>query len=152
MKNTQVNPIFSWDEETGIASCILYNKANNKTYLGIAQCHTDDFDMMNEKTGCNIAFLRAKIKAFQSYKNDELTPALSALKQLYFSMNRSKKFNPNSYETKMLLNQIKIKEEDISEVKSIINNLKKDLKDMIDEKESFYQKVRKNRKKGDIID
>ena len=52
MKNTQVNPIFSWDEETGIASCILYNKANNKTYLGIAQCHTDDFDMMNEKTGC----------------------------------------------------------------------------------------------------
>ena len=74
MKNTQVNPIFSWDEETGIASCILYNKANNKTYLGIAQCHTDDFDMMNEKTGCNIAFLRAKIKAFQSYKNDELTP------------------------------------------------------------------------------
>ena len=67
-------------------------------------------------------------------------------------MNRSKKFNPNSYETKMLLNQIKIKEEDISEVKSIISNLKKDLKDMIDEKEDFYQKVRKNRKKGDIID
>ena len=49
---------------------IYYNKANNKTYVGIAQCHTDDFDMMNEKTGCNIAFLRAKIKAFQSYKND----------------------------------------------------------------------------------
>ena len=33
-------PIFSWDEETGIASCILTD--GEKVYTGIAQCHDGD--------------------------------------------------------------------------------------------------------------
>ena len=54
MKN---EPIFSWNEETGTASCIL--GSNEKIYTGFAQCHPDDADMKGEKTGCEIAFRRA---------------------------------------------------------------------------------------------
>lgn len=69
-------PIFEWDEESGLASCILTD--GQHYYTGIAQCHYDDADMKSEKTGCEIAFRRAKIHAMQDYKN-ELKIKLSAL-------------------------------------------------------------------------
>lgn len=57
--------------------------------------------MMSEKTGCEIAFRRAKIEVLKSYR-DELKIKLEALRQLYYSMNQSNKFNEKSYENKML--------------------------------------------------
>ena len=96
MKN---EPIFSWDENTGLASCILSDGKN--VYTGIAQCHPEDMDMMSEKTGCEIAFKRAKIEALRAYR-DELKIQYKTLKQLYHSMNMSYRFNENSYVNKML--------------------------------------------------
>ena len=40
--------MFEWDEELGLASCIITDKEN--TFYGQAHCHDDDLDMMNEKT------------------------------------------------------------------------------------------------------
>ena len=78
-------PIFNWDEETGVASCILSD--GEKVYTGFAQCHPDDEDMKGQKTGCEIAFRRAKINALRGYR-DELKTQLKALNQLFYSINK----------------------------------------------------------------
>ena len=96
-------PIFHWDEETGVSSCILSD--GERVYTGFAHCHPNDEDMKGEKTGCEIALRRAKIAALRGYR-DELKIRLSALNQYYHSMNMSHRFNEKSYENKMLQRQI----------------------------------------------
>ena len=97
MKNT---PYIEWDDENKVAICVLYYK--NKVFYGMATCHPDDMDFANEYTGEHIAYLRAMIEALNWERDCEIKPALAALKQVYYSMNHSKKYNPKSYEAKML--------------------------------------------------
>ena len=97
-------PEYTWDEEQGIASCTLHY--NNQEFIGMAICHPDDRDMQSKLTGQNIAEFRALIQAWRYKRDCELRPQLKALNQLYYSMNRSKYFDPTSYEAKMLYRQI----------------------------------------------
>lgn len=53
-------PEFTWDEETGIAICIITDD-KQRTFIGEATCHPDDTDMRSERTGCELAFRRAKL-------------------------------------------------------------------------------------------
>ena len=110
-------PIFNWDEETGISSCILSD--GEKIYTGFAQCHPDDSDMKGQKTGCEIAFRRARINALRGYR-DELKIQLKVLNQLYYSMNISYRFNEKSYENKMLQRQIRQINFDLATAKEMI--------------------------------
>lgn len=139
----QREPYFDWDAEQGIATCILDDGKN--TFIGMAQCHEDDFDFKSEKTGCEIAERRAFIKALQYHRNNELKPGLDALKQLYYSMKHSKRFNEKSYEARKLFRQIQIKEDDIATVNGLISMERDSLKKLIDDKDKFYQQVRANR-------
>ena len=139
MKN---KPIFNWDEEAGIASCILSD--GEKVYTGFAQCHPDDEDMKGQKTGCEIAFRRARISALRGYR-DELKIRLAALKQLYYSMNISHRFNEKSYENKMLQRQIRMTDFDLTTTKEMIATEEKNLRAYIKEKDEFYNKTRKRR-------
>ena len=141
-------PIYRWNDEMGIATCTLIDNMNNKTYIGKAVCHPDDRDFMTDKAGLTIASSRATIKALQSYKNDELKPGLKALNQLYYSIKHSKHFNANSYEARALKRQIKMKEADIKVVNEKIKEERDFLKKYIDDKENFYQAIRKNRTKN----
>lgn len=138
-------PVFFWDEETGFAKCILTD--GTKTYTGSAKCHEDDMDMESEKTGCEIAFRRAKISALRGYR-DELKSNLKSLNQLYYSMNKSKYFNEKSYENKMLQRQINIYKNDLNVIKETIEIEYKDLINYISNKDKFYNKIRINRKKA----
>jgi hypothetical protein len=138
-------PIFDWDKETGIASCILTD--GEREYYGEAICHDDDLDMMNEKTGCEIAFRRASIKALREKKRD-LKLQLSALNQLYYSMKHSKNFNPKSYENKMLQRQIQMINFDLTTIKEILAGEEQRLIEYIKEKDKFYQHIRRNRAKS----
>lgn len=70
---------------------------------------------------------------------------MELLNQLYYSMNRSKYFNPKSYENKMLQRQIRQKQDDISYVNDSIKNAKDELNYIIKEKDKFYQSIRKHR-------
>lgn len=144
MKN---EPIFNWDEEAGISSCIVSD--GEKVYTGFAQCHPDDEDMKGQKTGCEIAFRRARINALRGYR-DELRIQLKALNQLYYSMNRSTKFNEKSYENKMLQRQIRQINFDLDTVKDMIATEQKNLCSYIKEKDEFYKKTRMRRKKANI--
>lgn len=144
MKN---EPIFNWDEETSVASCILSD--GNKVFTGFAQCHPDDIDMSSEKTGCEIALRRAKINALRGYR-DELKTKLSALNQLYYSMNASKRFNEKSYENKMLQRQIRQINFDLATTKEMIAGEKLSLRAYIKSKDVFYTQTRKRRQKANI--
>ena len=140
-------PIFDWDEETGISSCIVSD--GEKVYTGFAQCHPDDEDMKGQKTGCEIAFRRARINALRGYR-DELKIQLKALNQLYYSMNRSAKFNKKSYENRMLQRQIRMINFDLATTKEMIATEQENLRTYIKEKDEFYKKTRMRRKKANI--
>lgn len=135
-------PIFEWDSENGIASCIL--TIGNNTFYGTAKCHKMDLDMMSEKTGCDIAYRRAVIKYYQHVKAI-LKERLFALNQLYYAMKDSKKFNEKSYENRSLQKQIRFTKSDLDTIKEMIANEKQSLKTFIDKKAEFYYMVHMNR-------
>ena len=60
-------------------------------------------------------------------------------------MNRSKYFNPKSYENKMLQRKIRQKREDIEYTNNAIKEAKNKLNYIINEKDKFYKNIRKNR-------
>lgn len=133
-------PIFNWDPEEGVASCIV--KYKNQTFCGVAMCHEEDKDMMNEKAGMEIAYRRATIDYLKYVRDMELKPALKALKQLYYTMKHSTHFNPKSYENSKLQRHIRMYEFDLETINEIIIDERKNLKDYIDKKDEFYKKTR----------
>ena len=133
-------PIFNWDPEEGVASCII--KYKNQTFCGVATCHKEDRDMMSEKTGMEIAYRRAAIDYFKYVRDMELKPALKALKQLYYTMKHSTHFNPKSYENSKLQRHIRMYEFDLETINELIADERKSLKDYIDKKDEFYKKTR----------
>ena len=135
-------PVYTWDGV--IATCTIIDDQGRK-FIGEAYVHETDMDFASEKTGCTIAGYRASIQYLKSVKRDILKPQLAALKQLYYSMNRSKYYDKKSYANKMLWNQIRIKEEDLITVSAEIEKYKQALKIYINDKEEFYQATRKRR-------
>ena len=95
-------------------------------------------DMMSEKVGCEIACSRALIKSLIYERDCIIKPSLRALEQLYYSMKHSKKFNPKSYENKMLYNQIRNWKLDLDMVKHMLATERKMLDDYIHIKEVLY--------------
>lgn len=133
----------NWDNETGIATTtIIYN---NKKFIGQAKCHPEDKDMQSSWTGTAISEFRASILVLQHIRDNELRPQLKCLKQLYYSMNRSKHFNPKSYEAKMLMHSIKNAEIALEEIKKTIAITKNELNHYLNTKELWYQQIRKRR-------
>lgn len=140
-------PEYTWNERYGTATCTLFYK--NYEFTGVANCHPDDQDMMSKLTGQTIAEYRATLQYLRFIRNCELQPQLKALKQLYYSMNYSKYFNPKSYETKMLYKQINHLKEDLKENKYLIDLTKSQLKSYLTTKERDHKQLRdflKNKK------
>lgn len=137
-------PSTSWDEELGIATCTIYYK--NEEFLGSAICADEDRDMMSEKTGLAIAESRAYILYLQYRRNVEIKNELRGLNQLYYTMKHSTHFNPDSYEARSLMRQIKIRETDMETLRQLINIERNTLTTFIIKKDKFYKAVRENRK------
>lgn len=143
-------PEYFWSEENGTAFCTIHY--NKYSFMGEAQCHPDDRDMMSKLTGQTIAEYRATIKYLRFIRDCELQPQLKALKQLYYSMNHSKHFNPKSYEAKMLYRQINILQEDLKENKYLIDLTKAQLETYIMGKEHDHQQLREFFKKKKLAE
>jgi hypothetical protein len=137
-------PIYTWDAESAHATCTIIDN-QGRVFVGEAFAHELDMDFASEKTGCTIASIRATIKYLQSVRRDVIKPELGALKQLYYSINRSKNYNPKSYESKMLWSQIRLKEEDLATINCEIAVQKQYLMEYLRDKEEFYQATRKRR-------
>lgn len=134
-------PEFTWDSETGTAVCVLKDD-KNRVFIGEATCHPNDTDMMSERTGCELAFRRAKLQYYRTVRDAELRPALGALKQLYYSMKHSSNFNEKSYENKMLQRQIRLTEFDLATANEMIAYEYQGITDYIKGKDKLYQKIR----------
>ena len=134
---------YKWDESTGTAVCsILYNDTE---YVGVAQCHPDDDDFKSELIGSELAYLRACLKVLQGTKREKWVE-LKAYKSLEGSLVPSPRFNPDSFEAKMLTQKIDTAKEDIDIIKECIEDLRNKIYTKIEASEKFYQGVRKNRK------
>lgn len=144
MKKTK--PIFHYDKETGCSTCVIETKYGK--FSGTACCHPDDMDMASEKVGCEIAYSRAAIDSLRYERDNIIKPSLRALKQLYYSMKHSKKFNPKSYENIMLQRQIECWEFDLQIINDMIDTERAWIKDYINTKEALYQNIRANRNSG----
>jgi ribosomal protein L29 len=137
-------PKFMWDKETGVSTCILTD--GKSVYLGTAKCKDADRDMMNEKTGCEIAFIRAEIEYFKKLRDNELTPALNALKGVLFTLEHSNE--SNDYSKKVIQRQIHKIKNDLAVVRYLKAEREQTLTDYIAAKTDFYNRVRKNREQG----
>ena len=100
--------------------------------------------MMNEKTGCEIAYHRAIINSLKD-RRDELKIKLSALSEYYYSMSTSKWFNPDSYEARRLNAHLIMLSDDIQFTKELLQSEQKYLQQYMADKADFYKKIRKNR-------
>lgn len=123
-----------------------------RQYTGVAMLADEDEDMASEYTGQSIAETRAFIEFYKRWISCELKPQLRALEQLYYSMDRSKKYNGGHYEAYMLNRAIKRTKEDIVSCKEAIDNLKNYLSFYIEEKEKLYQRIRSNNKIKELLE
>lgn len=142
MKNNP-KPKFSWDEETGVSTCILSD--NKNVYVGTAKCCDYDRDMMNEKTGCEIALKRATINYYKSIRDHELIPALRALKGVAFTL---KNCNQNFESQQIVQRQINRINTDLNLIRGLIFEEQESLNDYLVAKDTFYKQIRANREKG----
>ena len=143
-------PEYTWSERYGTATCTLFYK--NYEFTGVANCHPDDKDMMSKLTGQTIAEYRATLKYLRFIRDCELQPQLKSLKQLYYSMNHSKYFNPKSYEVKMLYRQINQLTEDLKENKYLIDLTKSQLETYLITKERDHTQLRNFLKKKELAE
>jgi hypothetical protein len=132
---------FDWQPEYGLATCTLTTK-KGKVIEGNALCHPDDSIVQSEYVGCDLAELRALGNYLVEVRDNELKPGLAALKQYYYSINQSKRFNPNSYEARMLKRQICRLEAEIKEYNARIDANKAVIKAFLARIEKSAQKLK----------
>lgn len=140
---------FDWDKDLMMAHCTINAKGDGE-FIGVAFCHDDDADMCNQLTGETIAYFRACISYYKFLRNNRIKPGLKALKQLLYSSNRSKHYNPDSYESKMLRSQISVYEDELAGINEAIEILERDLNDYINVKDEKYKIIRQNRKAKEL--
>lgn len=135
--------IYSFNKETGAATVEIIS--GDLGFVGMACCHDDDMDFMSEKTGLQIAEVRAEIDFLRHIRDNELIPAIKALQHLQDTMKTSKHYNKDSYEATMLRRQIAIKKNELVAVKEEIARSRQFLTAYIHGKEELYTKLRKGK-------
>ena len=136
-----MNTTFSYQD--GKSICAIEYKGIS--FLGEAKCHEQDNDFKSEKTGLQIAEIRANIKLLQFRRDTEIKPQIKILKHLLHNIQSSQYHNPKVYESIMIKKQLKALNADLNEINGIIHDEKKYLKDYIDKKDDFYNKIRAKR-------
>ena len=140
LKNKLTEPYFEWSEENGMALCIIYE--GDKLYYGTAMCSIEDKDMQSEKVGCEIALARARINYFQG-KKAECRIKIEGLK--HFKSTLSSNIDKDDYIYKRLLKEIKNLQDKIIYYCCKIDFEKSRLREYINDKEQFYQYLRRRR-------
>ncbi len=134
-------PIFTNDPDSGMTHCALVDKDGN-VFCGQATCHKDDMDMYSETTGNTIALSRATIKYYK-YKKKQAETELKILERLKDVIRSGKHFDARHFEYRRLISLLDEKWDDLQYFKFKIKDIEDTLKEYIDGKEDFYQKVRK---------
>ena len=131
---------YEYNPEERIAR--VYTTYNGITFVSEATCHEQDLDFQSERTGLQIADIRANIRLLQYKRDTEIRPVIKALKHLIHNIQSGNQHNPKAYESIMLRNQLKSYEKDLEEINRVIQDEKKYLKEYIDSKDKLYIKLR----------
>lgn len=143
--SNKIKTTFHWNENTGVARCTIVSP-EGQSYTGIAYCHDEDADMKSEKVGCHIAELRARISYLRFMRDGNAIPALKALNQCYYSMNKSKHFDPKNYQSITLFRQIRFAEENLATIKQMLIKTREELHSYMNDKDKLHQSLRRYRK------
>ena len=137
-------PIFKWEEEIGLATCILKDTVG-KEYIGLAQCHPEDEDMKSRHVGQEIALIRAEIAYAKHVRDNELKPGLAALNHYYSTVCLSNHFSNDSYEIKRLLKEIHNLKNNLNTINNFIAVKREEVNSYITEKDKMYKRIRSKR-------
>ena len=110
---------FEYPESSGIVICKL--TIDNRTYIGSARCHPND--TYSKRVGERLSYDRASMKYLREKRN-ELRMQLKSLRHLLSIYNQSSQVKKENYEYKMLSRQIAALENDIDEMKYVIDEIK----------------------------
>ena len=102
--------------------------------------------MISERTGCELAFRRAKLQYLRAVRDAEIKPALSALEHLYGSMVHSTKFEANSYEARTIRKHIHQTKFELATIKEMIAIEYQGITDYIQGKDKVYKRIREKEK------
>ena len=128
------------DSENGLTTiCEIADKDNR--YMGIADCHPDDFEFVSQYTGGHIAEGRAILKMLQHNKHT-VRAQIEVLEHTFGCMKASNSYNPKSNEVRLMRRQIQIKKNELAELRCDIENLKLSLKEYTTLKDKHYEKYR----------
>ena len=136
-----MNTTFNY--QSGKSICIIEYKGIS--FCGEAKCHPQDEDFESERTGLQIAEIRANIKVLQFRRDTEIKPQIKILTHLLKNIQSSKNHNPKAYESIMIKKQLKALNADLAEINKVIADEKAYLKNYIDKKDAFYIKLRTKR-------
>lgn len=141
--NKLKEPIFFYD---GITSkCII--KYGKQEFVGEATCHPEDMDFVSEKTGSNIAYLKAQIN-FYKYLRDSNKPKVNALREVVALFEQSGKTNKKSYEYRLLYRQYYLAYVDYKTSQFLLETKKRELREYLYQKEKLHKQIRLNRNKS----
>lgn len=117
--------------------------------MGVAKCAEEDLEFMNDRTGENIALMRAEIKYYRYIRDNELIPAYNALKELHYSFNGNKNYNKDSLEARRIRKHMYMYEADIETVRELIRLAQTDLKMYIMTKDGLYHDLKIHKAEAD---
>lgn len=138
-------PIFNYNKHRGTTICTISDGQN--TFVGTAKCHPDDWDCVNEFTGCEIAERRCKIKILQHIKNNQIIPQIQAYEHLISTMISSKQLNPQSYEFKRIKAEYDNLLAQYTTIKEKIKNSQNELREYLANREKVNKFIRLKKSK-----
>lgn len=141
-KQKQKDGISFCHNTDGDTWCYIIYKGQQ--FIGHTKCLPEDEDFWSERTGCFIAECKANIKKLK-YLRNQLTPALSTLKNLEKTFQCCKEYNADSFEAKRLRKEIYMQQKKIDELNEAIKEEQEYLSKYITEKDAFYHKIRAKR-------
>lgn len=130
---------FDFNSAVGVSTCIITDENNNQ-FIGKAYCLSEDMEFLSEITGCYIAEQRAKIKQYKFIKQK-----LIAQKELLADIQKNQSIS-KSTKREIAKHYQEINNNDIQIIRNQIRLLEIDLKNYIDEKETFYLRLGKGKR------
>ena len=127
------------DERQATSICTIYDR--DAEFVGIATCHADDIPYASELTGGHISEARAIIKYMQHQKLI-VSNQLKCLRHVYGCIKSSSKHQPKSIESRLIRNQIRVKENELAEINSDIKDVKENLKEYITLKNKQFDRYK----------
>lgn len=132
-----IRPAYDWIEDEGVMICTL--QEGKQEWVGIANCHPLDEEYKSEYAGGMIAESRALINMYNDKLYNDALPRFKALKHLRNSMEQSYRYNPDSFEAKVMRKEYYGAQTDVEILRTLIRATKRQLANYIADREEYIK-------------